>query len=47
MEEAPQKPKMESSPVAIHSSVTCDECGTNPITGVRYKCVVCPDFDLC
>ncbi|EGR26986.1 zinc ZZ type family protein, putative [Ichthyophthirius multifiliis] len=32
---------------AIHSGFTCDGCETNPILGVRYKCYVCPDYDLC
>jgi len=32
---------------AVHRGVTCDECGAHPITGVRYKCTVRHDFDLC
>lgn len=31
----------------VHAHVTCDECHASPIVGVRYKCVVCPDFDVC
>lgn len=27
--------------------VACDHCGVCPITGVRYKCTVCTDFNLC
>jgi len=31
----------------VHSTVRCDGCNTHPITGVRYKCTVCRDYDLC
>lgn len=31
----------------IHAGITCDACGVSPIVGARYRCVVCPDFDLC
>jgi hypothetical protein len=33
--------------VAVHENVKCDGCGTVPITGDRYKCTVCHNFDLC
>jgi len=32
---------------SIHSHYYCDECGADPIVGPRYKCSVCPDFDIC
>jgi len=31
----------------IHYGVTCDGCGVVPIKGVRFKCLVCPNYDLC
>jgi hypothetical protein len=32
---------------AIHHGVSCDGCKASPIEGVRFKCSVCPNFDLC
>jgi hypothetical protein len=31
----------------VHRYVVCDSCSQNPIVGVRYKCSVCTDYDLC
>ena len=31
----------------VHKGVTCNECRVNPITGARYKCTICPNYNLC
>ena len=31
----------------IHFGVKCNNCGMENIKGIRYKCINCPDFDLC
>lgn len=44
------KPAPSLSPLQgnqVHYGVRCDECGKNPIQGVRYKCAIRNDFDLC
>jgi len=42
------KNKRDSSkPKAVHSRFICDGCNANPIVGIRYKCSVRPNFDLC
>ena len=30
-----------------HQGVSCDICGSKPLVGVRFKCLVCKDYDLC
>jgi hypothetical protein len=33
--------------VAFHRHIVCDGCDKHGITGTRYKCNTCEDFDLC
>ncbi|XP_062250237.1 sequestosome-1 isoform X2 [Platichthys flesus] len=33
-------------PPALHPNVTCDGC-EGPVMGTRFKCSVCPNYDLC
>ncbi len=41
-------PQTESqSDLNTHTTVACDGCGVSPVIGVRYKCVVCKNFDYC
>eukprot|EP00518_Triparma_eleuthera_P011236 CAMPEP_0182487300 /NCGR_PEP_ID=MMETSP1319-20130603/47833_1 /TAXON_ID=172717 /ORGANISM="Bolidomonas pacifica, Strain RCC208" /LENGTH=612 /DNA_ID=CAMNT_0024689417 /DNA_START=44 /DNA_END=1883 /DNA_ORIENTATION=- len=37
----------EESKGVVHDRVSCDSCGASPIQGVRYKCAVCSNYDLC
>eukprot|EP00930_Biecheleria_cincta_P088523 TRINITY_DN77767_c0_g1_i1.p1 TRINITY_DN77767_c0_g1~~TRINITY_DN77767_c0_g1_i1.p1 ORF type:complete len:562 (+),score=104.23 TRINITY_DN77767_c0_g1_i1:58-1743(+) len=30
-----------------HFNVVCDGCDAKPLVGPRFKCPVCPDYDLC
>lgn len=30
-----------------HMNITCDKCGVHNFKGRRFKCMVCPNFDLC
>lgn len=40
------KKESQNSP-SVHQNIICDGCGADPILGIRYKCAVCPDYDLC
>lgn len=46
-EKVPEEKNGEESGVNVHFGVTCDGCKQSPLTGIRYKCSVCPDFDFC
>lgn len=34
-------------PKPVHGGISCEGCNATPIVGHRFKCMVCPDFDLC
>ncbi|KAL3861980.1 hypothetical protein ACJMK2_007986 [Sinanodonta woodiana] len=39
---------LDSAPLSIkHIGVTCNECQTHDFTGVRWKCSLCANYDLC
>jgi len=31
----------------VHNMIICDGCQMSPLTGIRFKCFECVDFDLC
>ncbi|KAJ1981944.1 hypothetical protein H4R34_001883 [Dimargaris verticillata] len=31
----------------VHRGITCNNCHTTPIRGIRYRCANCADYDLC
>ncbi|PIL32363.1 hypothetical protein GSI_05609 [Ganoderma sinense ZZ0214-1] len=35
------------APRLSHKNINCDGCGKTDIEGVRHKCLVCDDYDLC
>uniref|UniRef100_A0A7E4UTP7 BTB domain-containing protein n=1 Tax=Panagrellus redivivus TaxID=6233 RepID=A0A7E4UTP7_PANRE len=38
----------ESEPVRfVHKTTSCDVCQVYPIIGIRYKCAVCSNYDMC
>ena len=37
----------KEEPKVVHRHIICDECGWKDIEGVRYKCSVLADYDLC
>ncbi|KAM8909166.1 sequestosome-1 [Spinachia spinachia] len=43
---APRTGPHHMTPPPLHSDVTCDGC-EGPVVGTRFKCSVCPNYDLC
>ncbi|CAE7546345.1 unnamed protein product [Symbiodinium sp. CCMP2592] len=39
--------KILRSPQQVHHGIICDGCQQTPLQGRRFKCKVCPDYDLC
>ena len=33
--------------IEFHWGSSCNQCKASPIQGVRFKCCICPHFDLC
>ena len=31
----------------IHNGIKCNNCNKNPIQGIRYKCLICDNYNLC
>ncbi|MBN3302621.1 sequestosome-1 isoform X2 [Amia ocellicauda] len=42
----PPPPPPHIPPNMVHPHVTCDGC-EGQVAGTRFKCTVCPDYDLC
>jgi len=47
MEAAPAKTKPIDQNMIVHKGSLCDNCGTSPIIGGRFMCLICKDIDLC
>ena len=38
----------DSAPIGVrHPNISCNSCTKHGIAGLRWKCAVCPNYDLC
>jgi hypothetical protein len=44
---SPASTSVQSEGKPVHYQVACDGCGASSISGVRYKCGTCPQFNFC
>jgi len=42
LKKAPEMAKQHT-----HEYVTCDNCKVEPIVGLRFSCIHCPEFNVC
>lgn len=39
--------QVNMNPQNVHKGIRCSNCGMENIVGTRYKCTICPNFNLC
>lgn len=44
---SPSKPYQDMFGKPMHQGVFCNVCSRSNITGARFKCLFCKDFDMC
>ena len=48
LQDNPKKPlELDANFTIIHENIICSECKIQPITGIRFKCIQCDNFELC
>ena len=45
--EKPLKELKQKKSKVVHNGIKCDNCGMDPIIGVRYKCMECDNLNFC
>jgi len=39
---------LDNAPIGVrHPNIICNSCEKHGIAGMRWKCTVCPNFDMC